>query len=392
MSRKRFYLGAKFVLCSLFILMVVCFSPLTITKTHASSGHPYGVTILAKDWVISSNASDTGADLNNLGVKWVRIQANEQDIENQQNDTYTWSTSNYDLVKVIADAVQHNLQVDFPLQFAEPGKQPDPEDFSSTGCTSTPTGSAMSDYGVAVANKFGTELSAIEIGNEEYSPGRFNWTGSCGDPATAASTYTQVVKTAYPAIKAVFSGKVGMYGITSYVGQLPNLQTYLSDLYGDGIAPYIDYNNFHFYTGDGTGPAPGPIASNPTLQQVINAFLAAEQIKGVTIPIWLTEFGWQTAVNSNCTSLNNVSQQTQANYTAGITNPPSSVVDIMRTDSQSEDTNHAFLYTVESGYDCHSIDPVNSGQPLCQNSTGPYCQYLAYTQLKSYISTYPYWP
>jgi hypothetical protein len=356
------------------------------------------VTVLAKDWVISQNPSDladTGQDLQSLGVQWVRIQANEQDIEDQQTDTYTWSNSNYNLINIIADAVAHNLQVDFPLQWADPNKNADPEDFSNTGCTSFPTGAAMSDYGVAVAKEFGSEIAAIEMGNEEYSPGRFNWTGSCGDPATAANDYYQVAKTAYPAIKAVFNGKVGMYGITSYVGQLTNLQTYLNDLYGDGIASYIDYNNVHFYTGNGKGPAPGPQDSDPTLPQVISAFVNAEGGTNLK-PIWLTEFGWQTAVDQNCTSLNNVSQQQQANYIADPTQSNTSVEDIMRNDSQADDTNHAFVYTTGSGngspFDCHSIDPANPDPPFCPGSTAPYCDYPAYTQLQSYIAKYPTWP
>ncbi len=398
MPRKLFYLSMKFVLCSVLILVAICFSPLA--KTYASSGHPYGVTVLAKEWVYvqsnPSNPADTGQDLQNLGVSWVRIQVNESDLENPETtgtaDTYNWNNMN--LTNIIADAVTHNLQVDFPLQWGD--FSTDTDDLDST--CSLPTASAMANYGAAVANHFGSQIAALEIGNEEYSPGRFNWTGSCGDPVTAANAYYQVAKTAQQAIKgASFAGKIGMYGITKYGEQLPKLQAYLTALYGAGIASVIDYGNFHFYTGDGNGPAPGPIASNPTLPQVISAFLNAEGTQ--KIPIWLTEFGWQTAVttgNNTCNSLDNVSIQNQANYIADLTQTNTSVEDIMRNDSPTDQTNHTFLYTTGSGngapFDCHSIDPANP-QPFCPpGSKAPYCDYTAYTQLHSYILAHPTWP
>jgi hypothetical protein len=391
--RKLFYLSAKAVLCSLMIVIVLGFAPLSTLKTAfaGGSGHPYGVTVLAQDWTISNNSSDTGADLQSLGVQWVRIQANEQALENQtNNDTYTWSNSNYNLVNIIQDAVSHGLEVDFPLQWADPQNKPDQEDFSSTGCTSFPTPSAMEDYGLAVAQEFGSEISSIEMGNEEYSPGKYNWNGACGDPQTAATAYSQVASTAYLPIKDACGCKVGMYGITGYVGDNSDLQTYLNDLVGDGVATSIDYYNFHFYTGNGQSQAPGPTTSNPTLNQVIGDFVAAEGKTNIH-PIWLTEFGWQTAVNSNCNSSNNVSQQDQANYTADPTQSNTSVMDIMRNNSQTDDTDHSFVYTVE-GNDCHSIDPANPDPPFCQNSQQPYCDYPAYTQLQTYISDYPTWP
>src|SRR5205823_6023892 len=90
-------------------------------------------------------------------------------------------------------------------------------------------------------------VDSFEIGNEEWDG---YWGGSWANtlPCRAADYYGPVLKAGYQAVKAQSpTALVGMFGL--WWMNTPHIQTYMTWLYQNGYGPYMDFANFHYYTG-----------------------------------------------------------------------------------------------------------------------------------------------
>lgn len=138
----------------------------------------------------------------------------------------------------------------------------------------TPEGfDAYARYATAVLNRYGNQITAVEIWNE------YNGTFNKG-PATTdrAGTYLKMLKVAYAAIKAARPDVTVVAGATAGV-PLP----YFEKLFAAGALNYLDVVSIHPYR----------TASTPEGLEVQVAALKALMVKyGVAKPIWVTEIGW----------------------------------------------------------------------------------------------------
>ena len=138
----------------------------------------------------------------------------------------------------------------------------------------TPEGfGAYARYATAVLNRYGNQITAVEIWNE------YNGTFNKG-PATTdrAGTYLKMLKVAYAAIKAARPDVTVVAGATAGV-PLP----YFEKLFAAGALNYLDVVSIHPYR----------TASTPEGLEVQVAALKALMVKyGVAKPIWVTEIGW----------------------------------------------------------------------------------------------------
>jgi hypothetical protein len=120
-----------------------------------------------------------------------------------------------------------------------------------------------------LAQRYGTQLAAIEIWNEPDQSNEVYFAGP-----NKATRYAAILRAAYPAIKQanpnvpVLAGSlVGANGV------------FLRALYADGIKGFYDALAVHFYT--------LTLASLRSFRQV-------QVENGDTKPLWLDEFGWSS--------------------------------------------------------------------------------------------------
>lgn len=139
--------------------------------------------------------------------------------------------------------------------------------------------------------------------------GSIKYWGIWGEPNTPyrwinpnATTYTTLLKAAYPAIKAIDSNAIVLSGsLAPYDGSsgIPSVFDYLSGMYAAGAKGYFDILAYNPYTDGNTPtwynsnfPAVSFSHSVPALRQIM-------QNNNDSSPIWLTETGWST-VSRNC--------------------------------------------------------------------------------------------
>ncbi len=108
--------------------------------------------------------------------------------------------------------LSHGLKVDWVLQQA-------PDWAIQPGCTQVPQAKALSQFATAVFKRYGTKLSSMEIGNEEWG---FEGVTTCKTPQNYAGVYNPV----HDALrKAGYNGLVGTFGYTHYssVSEISNM-------------------------------------------------------------------------------------------------------------------------------------------------------------------------
>jgi polysaccharide biosynthesis protein PslG len=136
-----------------------------------------------------------------------------------------------------------------------------------------------------LAQRYGTQLAAIEIWNEPDQANQRYFAGP-----DKARRYAAILRAAYPAIKQVDPQLPVLAG--SLVG---SNGVFLRDLYAAGIEGYYDGLSVHFYT-----------LVLASLRAIHETQLANRDTK----PLWLNEFGW-----SSCWPRHRI-QQEQACVTA----------------------------------------------------------------------------
>lgn len=219
-------------------------------------------------------------DIKALGTHWVRMFAPWPDLEIGRGvynegwiDAYEKAFKQLPAgTKVILDVVDSpEWETGSADEHAPPAN---PQDYA-----------AMIEY---IAARFGTRVAAYEIWNEEDDSGW--WTGA---PNPAA--YTELLKAAYPAVKAGNPNAVVLLG-----GLTGNDYPFLEGVYAAGGQGYFDAVAVHTDTACNV-LSPYDFLRGSDDRMIPDSFLAYREVHAVMLahgdnkPIWMTELSWRTS-------------------------------------------------------------------------------------------------
>lgn len=254
--------------------------------------------------------------LQSIGVQDVRVFVPWIYVE-PGNGVYNWSS--IDMVIQAAQARNMGVMAELastPLWAAPSGTIPG---------AGTPDPATFASFATAVAQRYGTAISAYEIWNEP------NYALS-SDPIDPVA-YAALLKAAYPAIKAVdpsatiVAGALG--SVISFGGVTMDPVTFVKQMLAAGAANYFDALSFHPYQeslpfSSGLGVANSPLSQLNSIYQLMTQY--GDGLK----KIWISEFGAST---------NDVSQQTQADLIKNL-------IDTWQTIAYA---GPVFIYTAQDG-------------------------------------------
>ena len=326
------------------LLLVV----LALPGVAQNDANPYGFSVWGYQGRITTS-----------GVKWARLQRDWATMETAPG-VYNFAGLDAD----VAAATAAGVHVTVPIQDA-PG-------FRKTqicnGVNLFPGPAEMSAFAGVIAARYNGQnghgyVDSFEIGNEEWDG---YWGGSWATtlPCRAADYYGPVLKAGYQAVKAQSpTALVGMFGL--WWVNTPHIQSYMAWLYQNGYGPYMDFANFHYYTGGDPSTTNGDTPSYDLEWQTIRGVQAANG-DGAK-PVWCTEVGWAISSVSQPGPIVSLAQQAQyLRY----------VLDSSRTSSVVQ---RVFIYMIsDTGSDGMNIYPPTGPLP-------------SYAMLQTYIAQYPTW-
>ena len=316
---------------------------------RAAASSPYGFTPPVPPDQAKLNASHVG---------WVRQGLDWSSIESSPG-VYNFST----LDQAVAQENANGIQISVVIQDA-PG-------FRKTqvcnGVNLFPGPSEMSTFAAVLSARYNGNnghgyVPSFEIGNEEWDN---YWGGSWSAtlPCRTADWYGPVLKAGYQAIKANSpNALVGMTGL--WWESTNHIQGYMTWLYQNGFGAYMDFANFHYYTGGDPSITNGDVPSYPLEWQVIHNVMAT--FNDGSKPIWCTEVGW--AVNSNGQPGPIVTLAQQSQY----------LQYVLDSSRASAVVQRVFIYTLMDNDDGMNLWPTTGPLP-------------SYSMLEAYISQYPTW-
>jgi polysaccharide biosynthesis protein PslG len=289
------------------VALVLAFLLSISLPSHASAVEPGVVSDLS--WGISSaDKQKTATAMVDAGVRWTRIGLGWRNLEPSKGSYSSYWLADEDAavkaandagVKVIVDVLESPQWASGSTnKYAAPK---DPQD--------------LANFMTFIANRYKGKVAAYEIWNEENGA-RF-WPSG---PSAAA--YTQMLKAAYPAIKAVDPS------VQVVFGGLANADYhYVEAAYAAGAKGYFDVMGVHPYTCDSPTDywyvnaneqwvgGDGGYTPKSGERMTMYSFLGYREVHrsmvaaGDNKPIWFTEFGWSTGTGS-CSE----DAQTQAKY------------------------------------------------------------------------------
>jgi hypothetical protein len=233
----------------------------------------------------------TQADIDKVAAKWaltkvdtVRVMVPWAGVEPIRGGTLNWS--NVD--KVVNAAVAKNIAVmafinSTPAWAVAPGGRP------LSGRPASPD--VYADFAAKVAQRYAGKIAAYEIWNE---PNAITFYTPTPDPAG----YTDLLKAAYPKIKAVDPSVTIIGGVLGAVidfgSATINPVRFVNEMYAAGAKNYFDALSFHPYHytlkfNDGM-----PLANSP-LNQLLGMRQAMVTNGDSAKKIWGTEYGEPTA-------------------------------------------------------------------------------------------------
>jgi hypothetical protein len=230
------------------------------------------------------STSATMPSVQALGIHWVRMFATWPDLEPTPGAFSTFWLDNYEETfrslpagtKVLLDVVN----------------TPSWETGSSNEHTPPASPQAYAAFVGALAQHFGTKVSAYEIWNEEDSS---SWWAGGPNPAA----YTQLLEATYPAIKAADpSATIVLGGLTG------NDYEFLEGVYQAGGKGSFDAVGVHTDTACNK-LSPYEFLRGAGNRLVADSFLAYREVHAVMLangddkPIWMTELSWRTT-NATC--------------------------------------------------------------------------------------------
>jgi len=296
------------------------------------------------------------AKLNASHVGWVRQGLDWSSIETSPG-VYDFGT----LDRAVAQENAAGIQITVPLQDA-PGFR---KNQVCNGVNLFPGPSEMSTFASVLAARYNGRnghgyVQSFEIGNEEYDgywSGSWDTTSACRTP----NWYGPVLKAGYQAIKASSpNALVGMFGL--WWQNSNHILSYMTWLYQNGYGRYMDFANFHYYSGGDPSVSTPDVPSYAGEWQMIHGVMAANG-DGAK-PIWCTEVGWAVNSNGQPGPLVNPAQQSQY------------LQEILDSSRTSGVVQAVFIYTLMDNDDGMNIWPPSGPLP-------------AYNMLESYIAGHP---
>ncbi len=284
----------------------------------------------------SAELSTAISELKAMGVTQVRVFLPWAAIETA-DDTYNWTQADA-LLNALSDA---GIAVDAAITSTPTWASSD-----TSSAYGAPT--STSDYASFVtelAERYGTtanngdaKIAAYEIWNEPN--GSTGWA-----PTPDATAYTELLKAAYTAIKAVdpdatvVGGVLGA-GVTSGTSTV-NPVTFLEEMYAAGAEGYFDALSFHPYNyssdfTDGASTTNSPYQELQALRALMDANGDTDKL------VWATEYGIPTSL---------VTQSQQAAY----------IADFLTAWASLEGVGPTFIYSLVDLATGDGVDQDNFG-------------------------------
>ncbi|MGU3499034.1 cellulase family glycosylhydrolase [Mycobacterium sp. C31M] len=311
--------------------------PMVLIATIDTSSSTVGIADSGLYFMTAEQLTVAMEQLQSLGITQIRVFLPWRAIETADN-TYDWMQADL----VLDTAAAYGLAVVAGVT-STPTWASDYGGLVANGEPST--SSAYADFVGALAERYGTaandgeaKISAYEVWNE---PNGF--TGWYPEPD--AAQYTELLKAAYTAIKAVdldATVVAGALGTGISIGTLTiNPVDFLAQMYEAGAAGYFDALSFHPYNytsmfSEGTTFANSAIKQLAELREIMDANGDSDLL------IWVTEYGQPSS---------QVSEANQAAY----------IADFLSTWSELTGVGPAFLYSLVDSATGSSIVEDNLG-------------------------------
>lgn len=263
----------------------------TPTPTPAPVVTTKGFGIAGEDILWASDAAQTAelADLQSLGMTWLRVDADWSGIEPTQG-TFNWTQTD----RLAANAPKYGIQLDFILDGTPTYGRAVASCRVNEFCQ--PDATKFATYAQAVARRYAPKgVHAYEVWNEPNGQGFW-------EPKPNASQYVSILKASYPLIKAadplstVISA--GLEPQATYArGQSADIPAtdYETSMYTAGAKNYFDALGFHPYS-----YPTAPLESQPwngftILTDATPSIRSIMTANGDTAKqVWLTEVGAPT--------------------------------------------------------------------------------------------------
>ena len=230
-------------------------------------------------WGISQTDMDrTVATSQDLGARWMRLTMSWHDIETSKGSYRGLAAYDTAISKAAASGAKVLVSVYTAPDWAS----------GSTNRESPPQNPAdYADFMRFVAARYSGQVSAWEIWNEQNSQ-------SFWSTGPNAGAYAQLLKAAYPAVKAADPAALVVYG-----GTWQNDYEFLEAAYAavPDLGQYFDVMATHPYSGVA---APEQVARDANGRIAKWSFAGYRELRATMLnhgddkPIWFTEFGWAT--------------------------------------------------------------------------------------------------
>ncbi len=249
------------------------------------------------------------------GATWLRVMIDWNTIEGKKGQ-FNWGWLDH----IVDEAQRHDLQVLGIIGFTPPWARL--AGFSSLFPSAPPANPAdFAKFCAQVVQRYGNQIAHWEIWNEPNLPIFF------GFAAKRVERYAEMLKVAYPAIKAIQPESTVLVAGLSPLNGVDSPPGFLQQLYDAGIKGFFDAAAAHPYV------FPDGLAVDP-----VNGWSDVDRMHQVMVAhgdsnkkIWLTELGAPT-----CDCNSGVSQQEQAKQ----------ITDLLTAAARTSYTGPAFIYSI----------------------------------------------
>lgn len=261
--------------------------PVVLTATIDESPTSVGVADSSLYSLSEADVNKTLDELKALGVRDVRIAVPWIFVQPSSSAAYDWSK----LDMVVDAAAERDMGV-LGVISGTPA-------WAGFPLNGHPSPTEYAEFASAVAARYRGKISAYEIWNEPNGVTFFS--------PVSAKAYTDLLKAAYPAIKAADPDATVVGGVLGAVGNIPGISVsaagFVKQMYADGAHGFFDALSFHPY--DYVTPFSLGAGAGSPIEQVaaIRALMLANG--DGALKLWATEYGLPTS---------QVSQARQAAY------------------------------------------------------------------------------
>jgi hypothetical protein len=261
----------------LVLLAVVSATAIAVTAPRNARAAEPGV-------VLANQSAPENSQVATLGVHWVRLFATWSDLEPERGVIAANWIANY-------EQTFHSLPAGTKVILDVVGT-PEWETGSSNEHTPPANPHEYAAFVGALAQRFGPQVSAYEIWNEEDSSGWW-----AGGPNPAA--YAQLLEATYPVVKAAEPKATVVLG-----GLTGNDYQFLEGVYQAGAKGSFDAVGVHTDTACNK-LSPYEFLRGEGNRLIPDSFLAYREVHAVMLangddkPIWMTELSWRTT-NETC--------------------------------------------------------------------------------------------